>query len=275
MAEQKKAPLAEVTAKRTKPYAPVDHSHRGELKNIPIDHLVIPTEGDGGYQRDEVPGHPAKIATEFDWHYFGALSVLKRLDRKGEMQVADGGNRLRAAKLRGDIETVPCSVVPIHEDAQAAAIFAKINTDRKALAFAITHRAMKMAGDQDHLNAAVIFKQLNEAGVSFTSIKALTKECKRTASYAAVKRLIPLFIELGHQGKDGHINTDLFKGMVLLECDIAPDSLTTNKNRKKLITIGVERLSDFSGLHFGRHPNAFARVLRDKLKYRPNPYSER
>lgn len=97
------------------------------------DNLII----DEQYQREQnlvnrpgsESGHPAHIAKYWRWQAFTALVVGRRED--GTMAVIDGGNRLRAARMRSDIKDLPCLVYDTDAVSEANT-FDDINTARTA-----------------------------------------------------------------------------------------------------------------------------------------------
>lgn len=83
-------------------------------------------------QRDLNEKHVDRIADSFDPDLFDDL-VVTLPNGNGIYHVVDGQHRRAAIqKLFGESENVPCRVVNATEPAQAAAIFDKINTSRKA-----------------------------------------------------------------------------------------------------------------------------------------------
>lgn len=78
---------------------------KGVFRMVNVEDLLI----DPGCQRKEV-GYSTilRIASEFNWEAFGSLTVAERED--GSLYVVDGQQRLVAAKKRGDIPCVPCTV---------------------------------------------------------------------------------------------------------------------------------------------------------------------
>lgn len=98
-------------------------SKAGSFCMIRVDKLVIPEEE---YQRKQVTGRKVKkIADSFDWACFGCLTVVRRED--GSLMVVDGGHRLRGARLRGDVDRVPCMVFNIQDISEEARLFLNIN----------------------------------------------------------------------------------------------------------------------------------------------------
>lgn len=268
---------AKPTSKKYRPaFRTLNNNHKGKYSDIAVSKLTIPCQGEDGYQREAVPGHASKIAAEFDWRLFGALDVVKRQDMGGRLEVADGGNRLRAAMLRGDVPDVPCIVHIANSKEEAAAIFTGINVNRRAISFAPLHKAMLMAQDHVHLLAQRAWDDLNAGSVIFEPMKPLVKFCRKKNEHEAMQRMIPVFRELSASFPRVRISADFFKGLVTLEAAIAPGSLNHPKWIKKMKSVGLDKLTDFAGVgaHKSRHPRLFAEVLADRqrINYRPNPF---
>ncbi len=90
---------------------------QGKFAWIEIDHLIIPAEDDENcrlkkedmFQRIEYSGNKSK-AENWDWVLCGALKVCLY---KNHYLVIDGGNRLRAARLNGKINKLPCMIYEV------------------------------------------------------------------------------------------------------------------------------------------------------------------
>lgn len=86
-----------------------------------------------------------RIAREWDWGLCQPLVVASRPG--GSYYVIDGQHRLEAARLRGDIEQLPCVILYPGDPADEAATFVKLNQERRPLtAFALWNGAL-CAGD--------------------------------------------------------------------------------------------------------------------------------
>jgi hypothetical protein len=261
-------------------FAALDNGRKGTLAWLAVKDLVIPDSGKEGYQREAVAGHASYIAANFDWRLFGVIDIVKRVDLGGRLEVSDGGNRLRAARVRGDVAEVPCIIHIANTIEEAAAIFTGINVHRRAIAFAPLHKAMLLAQDRTHQLAQQAWDQLNLNGKIFEPMKPLVKFCRKTNEHEAVLRVIPVLRELAFASPKERISADFFKGLITLEIQLAPHgiSVADPKYVRRMKKLGLRTLTDFAGLGlvFGRHPLMFARVLagRDRLNLRPNPLVE-
>jgi hypothetical protein len=258
----------------------LDDTRKGTLLYIAVEDLVVPDQGELGYQRQAIAGHAAYIAANFDWRLFGAIIVVRRLDLDGRLEVPDGGNRLHAVRMRGDIASVPCIVHVTNTVEEAAAIFTGINVYRRSIAFPSLHKAMLLAQDRTHQLAQEALDQLNLNGNIFKSAKSILKFCRKSNKHEAMFRVIPTLRELAFTFPKERISVDFFKGLVTLEIKLAPQGLSVCEPRyvRKMKKLGLQTLTDFAGLGvvFGRHPLMFAKVLASpqRLNIRPNPFVE-
>lgn len=268
------------TGKRRQPaFDPIDNSHKGKLLWLPVSKLNIPVEGELGYQREEIPGHASKIATQFDWWFFQVVVVVQRNDLGGRLEVAEGGHRVRAARLRGDVLELPAIVHAVEAAAEAATIFTTINEQRRAVKFEAAHKAGVIAEDPTHLRVQEAFAAINSTASLFRSKKSLVTYCRKTSDHKVLQEMIPLFREIGYlptNRKSPPVGSFLFKGLMHLELAFRKEvggSLTEPKWTKKTLAVGSDLLNDFSKQRENRHPPQFARILQDRINLRPNPFA--
>jgi hypothetical protein len=91
-----------------------------------------------------------KIAVYWDWGLCQPLFVARRSD--GGLYVVDGQHRLEAAKLRGDIQQLPCVISHFDSAAEEAASFVALNQQRRPLNRLQLFRAALAATDQEAAN---------------------------------------------------------------------------------------------------------------------------
>lgn len=115
--------------------------------------LLIPREGEGGYQRpiyqaagnndpDKRPGGGllvVKMRRNLSWTLFGALTVVRR--PTGDLVVLDGGHRMEAIRHMDSISEVPCLIYGVNSLQEEAEIFRAINRMRTQLGVYDDHRA--------------------------------------------------------------------------------------------------------------------------------------
>jgi hypothetical protein len=118
---------------------------------IALDSLLV----DESYQRSADTRQSASliaaIAQGWDWRLCSPLMVSRRGD---DLWVIDGQHRLRAARERGDIGFLPCSVSRYASAAEEAQLFRQVNQHRKALTALDLFRAACAAGDGWSIKAA-------------------------------------------------------------------------------------------------------------------------
>jgi hypothetical protein len=85
-----------------------------------------------------------RISANWDWRLCQPLMVSRRDDA---LWVIDGQHRLLAARARGDLPHLPCSVASYDDAAQEAEVFVRANQGRKALTVLDLFRASCASGD--------------------------------------------------------------------------------------------------------------------------------
>lgn len=99
-----------------------------------------------------------KIANNWDWRMCLPLVVSRRDDG---FYVIDGQHRLAAAKLRGDIQFLPCCISNYGSVADEAAMFVAMNRTRKAIGQLDDFHAATASGDAD---AIAVRRMIEAAG---------------------------------------------------------------------------------------------------------------
>lgn len=130
------------------PFSPA-RGRRPSIEWVPPAELEI----DPGYQRSiefaASQRQVRKIAERWDWDLFGMLLVSRRPDDR--MFVVDGQHRLAAARLRGDIDMLPCSIARRAGPAEEARLFIAANRTRRTVATLDDFHAAVAAGDPESL----------------------------------------------------------------------------------------------------------------------------
>ncbi len=106
-------------------------------------------EIDPRYQRSiDNPESQALIAEiALNWHW-GRAQVLAVSRREGRLFVVDGQHRLAAARLRGDIQQLPCLIEEFADVAEEAQLFNDLNDRRRPVSAIDKFRAALVAGDE-------------------------------------------------------------------------------------------------------------------------------
>jgi hypothetical protein len=122
---------------------------------------------DPAYQRDiqnaASQAMIRKIATAWDWDLCQPLVVARRQSLTEQLYVIDGQHRLAAARLRGDIEQLPCVIVSYSNASDEAAAFVTINQQRKPLNAIELFKAALASGEPE---AIAIDEAMRDAGLS-------------------------------------------------------------------------------------------------------------
>lgn len=104
---------------------------------------------DESYQRALKVSRVRKIAREFDWARFSAVTLARRAD--SGYDVVDGQHRVEAIRRRGDIRRIPCVIFEPSDPnspQEAASAFLGINRERGGVAALDRHRAALVAQDE-------------------------------------------------------------------------------------------------------------------------------
>lgn len=137
------------------------------LGTLPVLQYALPSQLkiDPTYQRS-IDNSPSQrlirnIATHWDWSLCLPL-VVSRRPATGEMFVIDGQHRLEAARLRRDIQQLPCVIVEMTDRADEAASFVHLNQRRRPLGKLDIFKAAVSSGDSQ---SAAIAHALTDAGL--------------------------------------------------------------------------------------------------------------
>lgn len=123
---------------------------------------------DSAYQRDVATGASRalirRIAQHWNWDLCQPLVVARREGIAGDrLFVIDGQHRLEAARLRHDIDQLPCVIVSFADVADEAASFVHLNQQRRPLSKIDLFKAAIASGDGQ---ASAIMAALADAGLS-------------------------------------------------------------------------------------------------------------
>lgn len=105
-------------------------------------------EIDPSYQRSIENGESQALIADIalNWHW-GRAQVLTVSRRDGRLFVVDGQHRLAAAKLRGDIQQLPCLIEEFSDVAEEASLPNDLNDKRRPVSAIDKFRAALVAGD--------------------------------------------------------------------------------------------------------------------------------
>jgi hypothetical protein len=268
-------------SRRFKPNA-IDPREWGKLEWIPVRDLSVPDNGGPeDYQRKQ-HALVEKIGANFKPSAFGALIVVRRKDQEDRLEVADGGNRLRAVMLRNQhatnrpniaIAKLPAYVVTVNSAAEAAEVFDWVNTLRKSLLFPEAHNARLIAENEHNVATQKYRDELHEQGVEFYAHELLDRLYRSTGSREILKSLRPLFVKIAQAHRTHPLSRTVMSVLVRIERDLQPEaSLTSDKYSKILVDRGYEKLDELLR-GFGRsdklNDDDLAKCLQRSLRIRP------
>ncbi len=122
---------------------------------------------DPSYQRDTGNGQSQtlirRIAQHWNWDLCQPLVVARRVDLIERLFVIDGQHRLEAARLRGDIDQLPCVIVNYDSAADEAASFVHLNQQRRPLTKIDLFKAAVASEDPE---STAIVNAMHGAGLS-------------------------------------------------------------------------------------------------------------
>lgn len=124
---------------------------QGKFEMIDIENLIIPSHDeeveivsfkeDELFQRNKVSKEKVRErASNWNWLLCGALTVAKV---NGVYAVLDGGNRLRSARLRGDIKKMPCM------------FYGELSVPRASEMFLELQNIVRVGKIQQHISALI------------------------------------------------------------------------------------------------------------------------
>ena len=139
------------------------------LGNLPTLQFVRPSDirVDPAYQRSlEASASQSlirRMAQHWNWDLCQPLVLARRMAPAAQMFVIDGQHRLEAARLRGDIDQLPCVIVNYANPADEAASFVHLNQQRRPLTKLDLFKAAVASEDPE---ACALIAAMKEAGLS-------------------------------------------------------------------------------------------------------------
>ena len=130
--------------------------------------LVTQLQVDADYQRSVESGPSQtlirKIAQHWNWDLCQPLVVSRR--ETGELFVIDGQHRWQAARMRGDINQLPCVVVDYASASDEAASFVHLNQQRRPLSKLDVFKAAVASEDPE---ACAVADAMEAAGLTIAA----------------------------------------------------------------------------------------------------------
>lgn len=220
-----------------------DPGVKGEFRWIPKDQI---TGIDGAYQRDVVSeGKVTKIAAAWSWMACGTLVVVERPD--GTFWVIDGGHRVRASFLRGDILELPCMVYRLDSLSAEAQAFLVINTTRVSVDSYTKHRAAVLSGNEDSMEmeemvAVCGYKVSKSSGRGFFgALVALARMWKENRELAR-----KVFCTCANEIAQDHepITKDVMESIFRCQVKVKGEDILAGKYLTTLKLVGLEAIGN-------------------------------
>jgi len=118
------------------------------IEFVDVNHLRVDMDYQRSIDNQASKKLIASIAANWDWRLCTPLAVSRRGD---DRYVLDGQHRLAAARMRGDLPHLPCSISTYDGPADEAAMFVAANRARRAINRLDDFHAALVAGDEDAL----------------------------------------------------------------------------------------------------------------------------
>lgn len=241
-------------------------TERGVEMEIPLDQLSV----DHTYQREDIVETKVnRLAANWDWRAYGRIIVAMRPDNS--FVIMEGQYRYLAAKKRGDIDSLPCTVFVVDSVAEEADVFLRINQDRKPVTAVEKFRAEIHVGDKA---ATAIAKMISDAGLkpakaagkgNVACVKALTDCWEDSAT--GLGAIWPLVVSLGDKAG---VHNRIVKGLFYLQqkgVDCADSFFVERMNKigQQELVDQIQRLSRaFMG---GGGEKVWARAIIDRYNH--------
>jgi hypothetical protein len=149
----------------------------GKLFEIEKNALTI----EQSYQRQSSESDVGKIAGNWFWPALGTIVVSHR---NGQYYVVDGQHRVLAAKMRDDVEMLPCIVHEGMSVEEEAAMFYLLNNNRRTPTAIEKFKAILAANDD---NARYVNSELTKRGFVVAKSGSNTTNCIQAMMMSAKK----------------------------------------------------------------------------------------
>jgi len=235
--------------------------HSGKYTDLPVGLLNVDHEY---YQRVDLRHpHLKKMALNWSWISCGTLTVSERPDHT--YWILDGQRRTEAAKLRGDIKTMPCMVYKFDSVVSEAAKFREINAERKAVGLRDRHKSNLTLNDPIALKMEAFIRRSGRELAVFKGPNSITWPSRLQTlirgDEATLSRVWDTLLELG---KDRSLDEEVLLGLHYIESNAdATNSLSDDRWAKKLRLLGYDAILE-SAIKYstGREHNSFERYAR-------------
>jgi hypothetical protein len=199
---------------------------------------------DEQYQRKVNDRLIARIVSNWSWVACGVISVSTR-DNGKTWFIVDGQHRWRAAKFIGNIDELPCLCFALDTVRDEAIGFLAANAERRLPSLADQFKALLLTGDPNAVamdKMATAYSRQIKAPASPTTVSCVSDfmRCLQ-ANRAAMERVFPIMAEMCR----GRIMPGrLFRAMHGLERRITSGSLSDERWRKRVVSVGLDEVLD-------------------------------
>lgn len=235
------------------------HDAPGRLCQVHKSKIVF----DDRYQREIAKAKVVAIARDWSWLALGVITVA---ERDGELYAVDGMHRVSAARLRSDIQELPCVVFQSDGMQSEAQGFIRANTNRKPITTAQSHRARVVAGDETAVFVQSIIEKAglvvsgNNTGPGRVKCMGLMHKLARS-NRDALLRVWPLICEVS----EGHpINEKIVDGLVYLVANASHD-INEKRWRSRITNLGYSGLKSAAEGASAYYAKGGARVYADGM----------
>jgi ParB-like nuclease domain len=121
------------------------------LQYLRPEELDIDAEYQRSIDNDDAKALIRRIAEDFNWDLCQPLVVSRRVWQGNGLFVIDGQHRLEAARKRGDVAQLPCTIVEYPSKAAEAEAFVLLNRLRRPLSRIDLFKAAVTSGDETAL----------------------------------------------------------------------------------------------------------------------------
>lgn len=244
----------------------VIHGKPGRLVELRKSDIMVPE-----YQRPVDWQRVKRCASQFNWYLFGTLYVAYR---SPDYFIVDGRNRLEMARLRPELDMLPCMVFDFDGPQHEAEVFVELQRYRKPLVTKDLHAAeLFAAGEFGAVARAAedFVAGLEAESVPLASIRKLVKA--KPEAFQRVASIVGALVGPAALAKD------FIEAMVYLED--ATGMVTERQGQ--LLEMGYERLLTGMMEYQARHmegrfakfasPRQKAEALRAVIEEGPTDYA--
>lgn len=191
----------------------------------------------------------SKIVENFSWNKFTPITVCDNKD--GTFNIIDGGHRTEAARQLGDIQQLPCWVIPDASVEKQSADFVDINKNRVVVNPFQIFYAQALAGE---LKAQTTLDFCKKNGIAISRNGAIPTKPNITLALSFLKRhaashpeelaFVISIIQQALPGMCGQLKSDIMACLLKFRLKNGPDS--EKENVRKILIHTLREFGDVS-----------------------------